>query len=97
MHRVTGPYRGYFVAAYTVGARGGFVGYGTACTEKPAIAWRAKGVAQVASGAYDNELQALVAAEHKVRLEIDLLPPSWDPFTAPGPLLDTQRDDPGGS
>ena len=38
-----------------------------------------------------NELQALVAAEHKVRLEIDQLPPSWEPFTAPDQLVDSTR------
>ncbi|TFZ02051.1 hypothetical protein [Ramlibacter humi] len=87
MHRITGPYRGYFVAAYTVEAKGGFVGYGAACAKRPSAAWRAKGQADVISSIYPNELQALVAAEHKVRLEIDQLPPSWDPFTAPGHLV----------
>lgn len=87
MHRITGPYRGYFVAAYTVQGKGGHVGYGKACTSRPTAAWRAKGQADVISSVYDNELQALVAAEHKVRLEIDHLPPSWAPFTAPGSLV----------
>ncbi len=91
MHRVTGPYRGYFVAAYTVSTKGGFVGYGKACVTRPVKAWRADGALDVISSAYPNDLQALVAAEHKVRMEIDQIPPSWDPFTAPGVLLDTQR------
>jgi hypothetical protein len=87
MHRVSGPYRGYFVAAYTVQSKGGFVGYGKACTSRPVAAWRANGKADVISSVYTNELQALVAAEHKVRLEIDHLPPSWAPFTEPGSLV----------
>ena len=91
MHRITGPYRGYFVAAYTVQAKGGFVGYGKACVTRPAAAWRVTGKAGVISSIYPNELQALVAAEHKVRLEIDQLPPSWDPFTAPGTLVHDSR------
>lgn len=92
MHRVSGPYRGYFVAAYTVPGKDGFVGYGKACTTRPVRAWRAQGVADVVSSVYANELQALVAAEHKVRLEIDQLPPSWAPFTEPGTLVpDTTR------
>ena len=91
MHRITGPYRGYFVAAYTVKAKGGFVGYGKACATRPSAAWRVKGAAGVASSLYPNELQALVAAEHKVRLEIDQLPPSWEPFTAPDQLVDSTR------
>jgi hypothetical protein len=87
MHRITGPYRGYFVAAYTVKAKaGGYAGYGKACVERPTAAWRAQARADVVSSLYPDELQALVAAEHKVRLEIDQLPPSWDPFTAPGEL-----------
>jgi hypothetical protein len=93
MHRVTGPYRGYFVAAYTVQAKGGFVGYGSACVKRPVAAWRAKGTTDVISSVYPNELQALVAAEHKVRLEIDQLPPSWDPFTAPGVLVNDSLND----
>ena len=91
MHRITGPYRGYFVAAYTVHSKAGYVGYGKACVTRPSAAWRAKGQADVISSVYPNELQALVAAEHKVRLEIDALPPSWDPFTAPGGLAADSR------
>ncbi len=91
MHRISGPYRGYFVAAYTVQAKGGFVGYGRACMTRPAAAWRGQGTADVVSSVYASELQALVAAEHKVRLEIEQLPPNWHPFTAPGNLIqDTQ-------
>jgi hypothetical protein len=93
MHRISGPYRGYFVAAYTVEARGGFVGYGMACITRPQSAWRAQGAADVISSIYPNELQALVAAEHKVRLEIDELPPSWAPFTTPGALVDSTKYD----
>jgi hypothetical protein len=91
MHRITGPYRGYFVAAYTVEAKGGFIGYGKACMTRPADAWRAKAAADVASSIYPQEQQALAAAEHKVKLEIDQLPPSWAPFTAPGPLVDSRK------
>ena len=35
-------YRGYFVAAYTVSTKGGFVGYGKACVSRPTAAWRAE-------------------------------------------------------
>lgn len=90
MHRITGPYRGYFVAAYTVAGKGGFVGYGRACATRPTTAWRAQGQADVISSLYPNELQALVAAEHKVRMEIDQLPPNWAPFTVPGSLVDSR-------
>lgn len=89
MHRVSGPYRGYFIGAYTRHTKAGFVGYGKVFISRPEKAWRAEGVTgELVSSAYPNELQALVAAEHKVRMEIDQLPPSWDPFTAPG-LLDS--------
>ena len=90
MHRISGPYRGYYVAAYTVESKGGFVGYGKACVTRPRAAWRALATADVTSSSYPSELQALVAAEHKVRLEIDQLPPSWAPFTVPGSMIDSQ-------
>jgi hypothetical protein len=89
MHRISGPHRGYFVAAYTEQVRGGFVGYGKACVARPTSAWRAHAAADVTSGLYPSELQALVAAEHKVRLEIEQLPPSWAPFTVPGSVGDS--------
>ena len=91
MHRISGPHRGYYVAAYTVEARGGFVGYGQACVTRPPAVWRAQGGADVASSLYPNELQALVAAEHKVRLDIEQMPPSWAPFTEPGSLSADSR------
>jgi hypothetical protein len=90
MHRISGPYRGYFVAAYATEAKGGFVGYGKPCIARPDTAWRPPTGADVTSSTYPSELQALVAAEHKVRLEIDQLPPSWAPFTVPGSLVDSQ-------
>lgn len=86
MHRITGPYQGYFVAAYTAYTKGGHVGYGRAYAQRPADDWRGPTGADLYSGAYANELQALVAAEHKVRLEIETLPANWDPFTSPGEL-----------
>jgi hypothetical protein len=92
MHRISGPYRGYFVAAYTVAVRGGFIGYGKACAARPRAEWRPESNADVSSSIYPEELQALGAAEHKIRLEIDLLPPSWEPFTVPGALIDTQKE-----
>jgi hypothetical protein len=90
MHRISGPYRGYFVSAFTEEGKGGFVGYGQACITRPVSAWRAHAASDIASSVYPSELQALVAAEHKVRLEIDQLPPSWAPFTVPGSLVDSQ-------
>jgi hypothetical protein len=79
------------VAAYTVAAKGGFVGHGKAWVTRPPPFWHLQGAADYASSVYPGELQALVAAEHKVRLEIEQLPPSWAPFTAPGPLLPESR------
>lgn len=87
MYRTTGPYRGYFVAAYTVKTKNGYVGFGKACSSRPAEKPNVSG-ADVISSAYPSEHQALVAAEHKVRLEIEALPPNWEPFTAPGALND---------
>ena len=92
MHRISGPYKGYFVAAYTVPYKGGYVGYGMACSGRPTDAWRAQAAADVRSSIYPEDTQALRAAEHKIKLEIDDMPPSWAPFTVPGELIDTQKD-----
>ena len=91
MHRISGPYRGYYVAAFTVESKGGYVGYGKACVTRPHDTWRAQAAADVTSSIYPQEQQALAAAEHKVRLEIEQLPPSWAPFTEPGALLPDSR------
>ena len=87
MHRITGPYRGYYIAAFTAETKGGHVGYGKACITRPGDVWRAQAASDVSSSIYPQAQQALAAAEHKVRLEIEQLPPSWAPFTAPGALL----------
>ncbi|MGE4240304.1 hypothetical protein [Ramlibacter sp.] len=91
-HRISGPYRGYYVAAYTASVRGGFIGYGQACIARPRGTWRTQSPSDVSSSIYPEEAQALTAAEHKIRLEIEGLPPSWEPFTVPGSLIDTQKD-----
>jgi hypothetical protein len=67
------------------------VGYGRAGITRPVATWRAQGAADVASSLYPNELQALVAAEHKVRMDIEQMPPSWAPFTEPGALSADSR------
>ena len=90
MHRVSGPYRGYFVAAYALAVKGGFQGFGKASATRPVNEWWERGAGDIASSVYPSDLQALVAAEHKVRMEIDQLPPSWAPFTVPGPLVDSR-------
>ncbi len=74
------------MALYTVPVKGGHVGHGKACPTEPEDIWHAVHVAHVTSGVYPDEAQALAAAEHKVRLEIDQLPPNWGPFTEPGGL-----------
>jgi hypothetical protein len=91
MHRTTGPHRGYFIGVYTVKVKGGYVGYGKAFPTEPAPGWRNGIRPDVRSSVYPEAALALAAVEHKVRTEIDQLPPSWDPFTAPGNLVPDTR------
>jgi hypothetical protein len=91
MHRISGPYRGYFVAAYTSSVKGGFIGLGKVSATRPVGDWWQRSPADFTSSIYPSEQQALVAAEHKARLEIEQLPPSWDPFNSPGKTVDSTK------
>ena len=87
MERITGPYKGYYIAAFTLRREGLHGGYAAICVDKPAMARQAKGLEQVASeGSYGEEERALQAAEFQARFIIDGLTPNWAPFTAPGML-----------
>ena len=85
MERISGPYKGYYIAAYTVGDSQNFVGYAKICLTEPDDVWNAQPVEKFTSATgYRSELEALVAAERKARQEIaDIV---GDPITAPGAL-----------
>jgi hypothetical protein len=87
MERVTGPYKGYFIAAYSVETDGQFVGYAKVCVQEPESVWNANPVAKLTSAAgCSTELEAVQAAEKKARQAIANMLGSWDPTTAPGEL-----------
>lgn len=87
MERISGPYKGYFIAAYTVAADNAFVGYAKVCMEEPTSVWSAVTVERLASAAgFRSELEAMTAAEQKARRIIADLTSGWDQSTSPGAL-----------
>ena len=87
MERISGPYKGFFIAAYSVESSNGYVGYAKVCMEQPQSVWSVNGVEKLTSAVgCRSELEAVVAAEQKARLAIAHLAASWDPVTTPGAL-----------
>ena len=87
MERISGPYKGYFIAAYTVEAGGQFVGYAKVCAEEPDSVWNPQPVEKLTSApGCRTELEAVLAAEQKARQAIADILGNWDPITAPGEL-----------
>ncbi len=87
MERISGPYKGYFIAAYTVEAGPRFVGYAKVCVEEPASVWTANSVEKLTSASgCKTELEAVVAAEQKARQAIADIASDWDTYSAPGAL-----------
>ena len=88
MERITGPYRGYFIAAFSVPQEARYAGRAYICTDKPRTLKDAQRVEQVASvGVYADQERAVQAAEFQARFIIDGLEQNWEPFTAPGFLV----------
>jgi hypothetical protein len=87
MERISGPYKGYFIAAYTVGDGQIFAGYAKICMAEPASVWTAESVEKLSTATgYRSEEQALVAAEKKARIVIADIVGSTAPISAPGEL-----------
>ncbi len=84
MERISGPYKGYYIAAYTVNSGQNFVGYAKICMAEPGDVWNAQTVEKLTSVADRDEQEALVAAEKKARQTIAEI--VGDPVTAPGAL-----------
>ncbi len=71
MERISGPYKGHFIAAYTVKTGNDFVGYAKICHEAPHCVWSAGPVEKLATvHGCRTELEAVTAAENKARQEI---------------------------
>ena len=67
MERLSGPWAGIYVAAYTTQLRGVFYGYAKLCEAQPSDVWSAKAVAKVASRGFADENLALEAAERRAQ------------------------------
>jgi hypothetical protein len=87
MERITGPYKGFFIAAYTVESDAGHVGYAKVCLIEPDSVWNADPVEKLTSATgFRTELEAIVATERKARKDIAELIGSGDIPTDPGAL-----------
>jgi hypothetical protein len=87
MERITGPYKGFFIAAYTVENDAGHVGYAKVCLIEPDSVWNADPVEKLTSATgFRTELEAIVAAERKARKDIAEMTGSGDIPTDPAPL-----------
>jgi hypothetical protein len=71
MERISGPYKGHFIAAYSVHTGQSFVGYAKICHDAPHSVWSAAPVEKLAAvHGCRTELEALTAAEQKARQAI---------------------------
>jgi hypothetical protein len=71
MERISGPYKGHFIAAYTVESGRSFVGYAKICVREPRSVWNADEVEKLTSvSGCRTELEAMLAAERKARQEV---------------------------
>lgn len=71
MERITGPYMGRFIAAYTVESENFFDGYAKICVAEPSSVWSAERVEKLTSAfGFRTELEAMSAAERKAREQI---------------------------
>jgi hypothetical protein len=89
MERISGPYKGYFIAAYTVEAGSNYVGYAKVCVEEPESVWTANSVEKLTSASgCRSELEAVLAAEQKARRAIAEFTAAagWDTTSLPGAL-----------
>lgn len=87
MERISGPYKGYFIAAYTVGNEPNFVGYAKICNTEPMDVWNAPTVEKLLSATgFRTEQEALAAAERKARHTIAEIVGNWDQVTGAGAL-----------
>jgi hypothetical protein len=87
MERISGPYKGYYIAAYTVETDDQFVGYAKVCVEEPDSVWNANSFEKLTSvTGCRTELEAVAAAENKARQAIADILGNSDPITMPGEL-----------
>lgn len=68
MERITGPFHGFFVAAYTVRTDEDFHGYAKICASRPKDPWACRPFLKVTTGMPMHSAEgALMLAEQKAR------------------------------
>jgi hypothetical protein len=68
MERISGPFKGYFIAAYSLTAGDMHLGYAKVCSEEPMDVWSERGVEKLTSAVSPrSELDAIAEAEQKAR------------------------------
>jgi hypothetical protein len=71
MERISGPFKGFFIAAYSIVTGEEYVGYAKVCREQPDSVWSEAEVQKLTSVAgCRSESEAVAAAEQKARAAI---------------------------
>ena len=101
LERISGPWQGLYVVAYTTEFEGLFYGYAKLSNSKPVDAWTLDAIVKLCAGGFADELHSLVIADlcgqamvGSVREVADLYP--WVRRVVPAPLL-VQQVFPGGA
>ena len=91
MERISGPFEGYCIAAYTVESGNGFVGFAKICLARPESPHGVNAQHKVRSyHIYSSEHQALESAEFRARETIAGMEPNWHPFSVES-MMDSLR------
>lgn len=69
--RISGPFKGCFVATYAVAAPGGFLAYAKLCGRAPESVWSCDAFAKVGSKLSESPEAAVIQAEARARESID--------------------------
>ncbi len=92
MERISGPFKGYFIAAYTVESGNEFVGFAKICLVRPEATRGIDAQHKVRSHhLYSSESQALESAEFRAREAISGMNANWHPFNM-NSMLDSLKD-----
>jgi hypothetical protein len=73
MERISGPFLGYYLAAYAIASDEGYLGFAKICPDKPQDVWTCSAFDKVGIGPRARHEDALGDAEAKARLFLRLL------------------------
>lgn len=68
--RISGPYHGYYVAAYAIACEEGFLGYAKVCNGPVADIWGCDAISKVGCGLSSSPESAVDEVEIRARLTI---------------------------